>query len=120
MTFLTAAQETLSNGGGTFTAEGRTVYKDSGYFIGGLVPSLVLPLDGLTAQSLALALASFVARHSGTFSEYGVLLGTWIDGNKVYIDATEYRTGYESVLPLVRQRKQLAIWDIVRNMAIGV
>lgn len=106
-----AARLTLENNGGTFTFSGAQVLHRRGYYVGGLVPTAIVPVAGGVAF-LAKSLARFARQHAAVLTTgQDVYLGTWVNEGNVYIDATEWAADRDRALELGRERGELAIWD---------
>jgi hypothetical protein len=81
----------------------------TGYFVGGVVASLVLDMP--TSHSDA-KIHEFVGRLFRTLdAEY---VGWWVDGEtgKLYVDGTSWHADYDEAESVCRQRHEIAFYDI--------
>jgi hypothetical protein len=106
-----AARLTLRDGGGTFAVDGKVVHHTRGYYVGGIVPTSVVPVAGGT-ENLAESLARFANQHRRDIGAvYSTYIGTWVHEGNVYIDASEWTPTREYAQNIGRERGELAIWD---------
>jgi len=98
---------TLQNGGGTFPMP------SGGYMVGGVVPSAICK-----TQDMEDFLARFLVEHEDAVES--AYLGTWIEGDTVYIDVAENVPDLETAVRLGRQRGEKAIYDVANGRSIYV
>jgi len=93
--------------GGTFNVNGRTVPTD-GYFVGGVVPSLINPTP---AQVLA-----FIETVGTDY------VGFWEDSETLalYIDAVDHVRTPEAAERLSALRSEIAYWDVANSREVRV
>lgn len=108
--FTYAARATFRNNGGTFNLDGQPVFHTKGYYVGGIVPTLTMS-TGTSRSSLAEKLAVLATKlcRDG-YNDGSVYLGTWVDRDIVYIDASEWYDDVNVALTIARQLGELAIW----------
>lgn len=93
--------------GVTITQSGSPLF-DHGYYVGGVVPSLVNPSE----DDLTIFLATCETDH----------VGLWRDretGN-VFVDSVDWISDERYAVRLAQVRNELAVWDITRNSEIRV
>lgn len=90
-------------------APGHTVALDgsdvptTGFFVGGVVSSVVVDIDDMTRDHMA----EFVAdNHRAAY------VGMWEDDGKIYLDVSEHYTSRRMAERVARIRGELAIWDV--------
>ena len=108
---------TEANGGLTMDRYGKLNPHATGYYVGGLVPSLTIHRD---SNEHGYSLAAYALRESIPVDAGQVYLGTWIDTDTdtVYFDASEWFEDRELALAVARVRMELAIWDIANGEEI--
>lgn len=112
-------KSTRINGGATIDLTGAPVSRSHGYFVAGM-PEGVATLDKGDTQA-ALDMLNFYFDLISTpeyESSYGKFLGTWIDGDDLYIELSEYVPNKEIAMNLARERGELAIFDIANGESI--
>lgn len=96
---------TMRDGGCTVDAKTfESASKDSGYFVGGVIPEAVVEATGDAAKSFMEAVG--VALTKGV--EY---LGTWVHEDRIYVDGSQWIADLDEAVKLGRERGELAIWD---------
>lgn len=111
--YLEAAFRTLQNGGGTFTMVGVPVKHETGYYVGGLVPTSIVGVpEGEHGRTwLADSLKRFVLQHYRAIGHANAYVGTWVHEGNVHIDGSQWVGDREQALELARARGELAVWD---------
>lgn len=118
MLFVTGVvEQTLDNGGGTFTPEGEGIERDWGYFVGGIVSPWVVQAAWFENHGETFV-ENFVANHRHYFNEDDVYLGTWVDSGSVYLDVSEWVATPGMARQLAEARGELAYWNCARHEAI--
>ena len=111
-TFEAAIAQTVDQGGGTFYPNSDPFTAPSGYAvgIGGI------SLDPATTGPFRLRHAFRKVHHD--FG--GSLVGTWLDGDKLYVDAVAWFPAGERVTAIAAARiyNQLAIYDFAAGESI--
>jgi len=112
-TVATALFSNMNTGGTVRASDGLLDPKGEGYYVGGLVPSLVF--DSIQDVDRG-ELAWWIGMHP--FNYYGV----WTDSEdgKVYFDAVSHFRTLQASLFVGRQRGEIAIWDIANGKEIRV
>jgi len=111
--------ETIANGGGTWQLlhDGSIVdalLPDSGYIVGGRIPSVVIPAMLATPAALNAAVA-YIATTLGH-----TLVGTWVaDNGDLHVDAVEVVHNYDYAMWLANKRNEIAIWSIHESESIN-
>lgn len=105
-------QDTLANGGGTYDPlTGESFSPGKGFFVGSTdkFPSLVLDANDITSDTIW-DVQCFVngMKRAGLKNAY---LGTWIDQEKIYVDASCLVLDKDEALSTAKDRGELAIWD---------
>ena len=100
---------TLTNNGGTFR-NGVDISQElkSGYVVGGVVPSIIVPVDDL--ETLEYELYQRVKHF-----EY---VGTWVHDGEVHIDAVEIYSDLEDAIEVGKSLGEIAIWNIAAQEEI--
>ncbi len=107
---------TLEDGGGTFDTKGIEQGLTEGYVVGGIVDNLILPLKAQRSY-LIHAIAKFLYRVP-TIGDKKPYVGTWIDGDKIYLDLSELTMDKYKAISLANERNELAIYDAANNSCI--
>ena len=96
---------TIEHGGGTFTSSGEVFAADSGYMVGGGIPTITVPEDDIVA--LAEGLRTMIERLPD-----GHFVGTWVHEGEIYIDASAHHEVLELAVEVAQQHEELAIFDL--------
>jgi hypothetical protein len=115
--YLEAAYRTMRDNGGTFASNGYPVVKDTGFMVGGLVPTTIveLPMRNRNGRGwLADTLDEFVKSHHAHLGR-NRYLGTWVNDGKVYVDVSQWVETLDNAIALGKSRGELAIWDCAKN-----
>lgn len=112
MSWIQAARDTITQGGGSFVpASGSPARLRARFVVGGRVATVKVPRD-VAPSTLASVLAGF-AGDAGS-----EVVGTWVDGSTVYVDACDTFQSRTTALKVARRRGELAIWDSVLGCAL--
>lgn len=108
---LNILARTLQEGGGTFQ-NGLDVSDqlESGFVVGGIIPSSVQPADA--HNTIVNELIELSDKYS--------LIGTWLHEDEIHIDAVEIVDNLEDALALGKARGELAIWDVANATEVVV
>lgn len=100
---------TLANRGGTFR-NGVDISQEltSGYVVGGIMPSVVVPVDDI--QTLTTTLEHFTSAYD--------VVGTWLHDGMVHVDAVEIYLELEDALEAGKSLGEIAIWNIAAQEEI--
>lgn len=100
---------TLANNGGTFR-NGVNISDTltTGYVVGGIVSSVVVPVED--AQTLTDALECFTSAYD--------VVGTWLHDGMIHIDAVEIIHNREDAIETGRVRGEIAIWNVADSEEI--
>lgn len=98
---------TAQDGGATLSleTEDRAV-QTTGYWVGGAVPTVTLPVS---ADCDAFEAA---VKEIGDAVEWSGYIGTWTDADIIYVDSAEWVADHTEAMKLASERGELAIWDI--------
>lgn len=96
---------TIEHGGGTFTSTGEVFAADSGYMVGGGIPTIIVPEDD--AVALAEGLRTMVEQLPA-----GYFVGTWVHEGEIYIDASAHYAALELAVEVAQQNEELAIFNL--------
>jgi hypothetical protein len=99
-------EDTLSRGGGTYKAADLTPVAPLRMWAVGLQGGTRLPLQSLSSATLAQAFDKVAARSGVGY------LGTWVDGDTVYVDPVVLEPDVKVALSLARIHKQRAIYNL--------
>jgi hypothetical protein len=105
--------ESPSGGTSSLTGDELPV---TGFFVGGVIPPLVLDASELWTSAARRQIDEFVERLNGP--TVGVLyLGWWLDEDtdKVWIDGTTWHETEPEAVRTGRKRREIAIFDIERG-----
>lgn len=93
--------------GGTFSVDGHAV-PDTGYFVGGAVPSLINPTRTQVTEFIETCGADYV--------------GFWEDSETLalYIDAVDWTPSESYARRLSELRSEIAYWDVKRSQEVRV
>ena len=107
-------QITRNPEGGTVAIVGTTLPK-TGYFVGGIVASLIVDTDPGWAHDSRPEIEFFV--NYLTERVGAGYVGWWTDEEtgKVYIDGTTWHETYDEAERVTRERNEIAFWDIERQ-----
>lgn len=97
------------NGGTLDTRTGEIVEFESGYIVGGVVPSLVRPVDDTRLVHDAL---DFTVKANAEH------VGIWLNDGHAYVDVVEHVENLQHALALARMRGELAIWDCANSCEV--
>lgn len=105
----TIITDTLANNGGTFR-NGVNISDTliSGYVVGGIVPSEIVPVED--SAELARVVSQFVGAY-----EY---VGTWLHNGEIHIDAVEVYQDKHEAIAVGLQRGEIAIWNVADSEEI--
>lgn len=114
-TLLSMALDPLNFGGTIERVSGKPANFESGYVVGGLVPTLVFDAD-TQVDEFIYHVARFIDRQSSTV-EY---VGVWKDESTgmVHVDAVQWVESRVTAETLGIQRGELAIWDCANGEEI--
>jgi len=93
--------------GGTYSVDGHAL-PEHGFYVGGVVPSLINPTKAQLTEFIELAGADYV--------------GFWVDDNdgEVYVDAVDWTPSKAAADRLADVRGEIAYWDIARKQETRV
>lgn len=109
------ADEILANpSGGTvrLSATGNPT-PDTGYFVGNGLQGLTCPA-GMVSR--AVVLGALVWLH--TLPEGPRFIGWWTDGDRFYIEPSDWTSNYNHAVQLASERGELAFFDVARQADI--
>lgn len=88
---------------------------DSGYVVGGVVPSLVLDPSSPT-DTVAREIAQWVHAHADAIATADSV-GWWTDtvDGRVHVDASDIVADRDEALAIGRARGEIALWDIAAD-----
>lgn len=99
--------QTARHGGATVSLEtGEVATHADGFYVGGLVQEIVLPLP-MDHHTMDVATSQI-----GEATGWTGYIGTWINGNQVHVDASEWYATLDEAVTVARSRGELAIWEI--------
>lgn len=108
---LSIIARTLQAGGGTFqNGYDVTDELESGFVVGGVLPSSIQPADA--HNTIVNELIELSDNHS--------LIGTWLHEDEIHIDVVEIVDNLEDALALGKARGELAIWDVANATEVVV
>ena len=101
----------LKDQGATVDRDGIANPYDTGYYVGGLYPSLVF--DSVHTMDRG-EVAWWIGNHPAN------LYGVWEDDEtgKVYVDAVQWDVSRRAAVQVGRDRGELAVWDIKNSREI--
>ena len=103
----TLLSRTARDGGVTVSLEtGDVAAHTSGFYVGGRVAGYTVPV-GATLMDYIGASNRLANAMDGTG-----YVGTWTDGDLVYVDASDHVEDFETAVKLAASRGELAIWEI--------
>lgn len=109
VTIVDSILNKIANGetGGTFSVDGNSV-PDTGYFVGGAVPSLINPTREQMIDFVETAGADYV--------------GFWEDSETLalYIDAVDWTPSEAYARRLSELRGEIAYWDVQRAQEVRI
>ncbi len=85
---------------------------DSGYMVGGIVPSIVVPVDD--TELLGAHILSLV----DDAQLYGACIGTWVHKGEVHLDLSRLVFDFDAAVESGRNTGEIAIWDIAAGVEI--
>jgi hypothetical protein len=99
---------TLERGGLTIDPKTGEVYDNGGYAVGGFVPSKTIPVG----QNWHDTVREFVQENASVFNNgHRMYLGTWIDGDTVWLDVSAIFEDKDEAIAVARANGEKAIWD---------
>lgn len=108
---LSIIARTLQAGGGTFqNGYDVTDELETGFVVGGVLPSSIQPADA--HNTIANELIELSDKHS--------LIGTWLHDGEIHIDVVEIIEDRDEALTLGKERGEIAIWDIANATEVVV
>lgn len=122
--FEAIAQDTINNAGGTYQHKtGATVNHTDGYYVGvGNVATV--DIDAITDPVRVAVVAGILADSwPRTLPARAQYVGTWVDGNTLYVDYTTHIPGAHNLdvaLACARRHGELAVWDCKNRVSIDV
>lgn len=98
--------------GGTAHLQGAEL-PGTGYYVGGVVSSLILDQPTSRTDGDIEAFVAYIAL-DGNIAEY---VGWWVDDEtgKLYVDATTWHADYDEAERVTRERNEIAFYDIERQ-----
>lgn len=109
---------TERNGGLTMElTTGKLDPHATGYYVGGLVPSVTIHRN---SNAAGYSLTAYGMRNTAPLNIGRAYLGTWIDTDTdtVYFDLSEHFTDRTEAMRVARIRGEIAIWDIANGAEI--
>ncbi len=108
---------TMTDNGGTFDrTTGAPVRHRTGYMVGGVFTRTVTTNQAARHPSLVAREIASVANRPNA----AAYVGTWIDGESLYIDLSEHVADIDTALALGAERGELAVWDCGRAQSVAV
>lgn len=102
------------NGGSTFTAQGENVVGKPGFAVS-LYPERSVIIQGpLSAEDLR----SFIDQNNDLLMDPRVVIGTWNNGSKNYLDISAVIQDKEQAIALGKKYNQIAIFDLQKLQEI--
>ena len=98
----------LSDGGATVSPAGDSL-PDYGFMVGGLVPEWSAPADILTIRRVRDFVNTYATRQ---------WLGSWVEGDRIVFDVSEWHADRLSALVAARARGEREVYDIARGESI--
>lgn len=109
----TLLARTARDGGCTVSlVSGDMATHTSGFYVGGVVPAIELPVGATLAQYVGASNRIANAMHGRGY------VGTWTDGDTVYVDGSEWYADAETALRVGRERGELAVWEIAGGTSL--
>jgi len=71
-----------------------------------------------TPEAIRSGVSKLLDKHEGLLSFEGMSIGTWIDGDKAYIDLAFNAANKSSAIDLARRYNQKSVWDLKNNKAV--
>ena len=104
----------LNESGATINMHGHEA-PGRGYYVGGLIESLVFAPGEITFPG--------VREFLSALDRVGLLyVGFWVDSEtgKIYFDGVDWFTSEDNALKAARDRDEIAIWDVANEREIRV
>ena len=111
MNLLNFVNDTLNNGGASFNLLTGEYNPKTGYMVATQGNEIVIPLKQFHNASVSEYIAKKSYMLLSGISNTSLFLGSWVDGDKVYLDISEKVEDRHEAVKLGIERKQLAIWD---------
>jgi hypothetical protein len=111
---------TETQGGGTWKVSANGVISDQPETIGWNIPRGEFERRVRADQATGADIASYWRDHRGMLDDHGHYLGTWLDGEWLYMDVNRHYGGIDEGTAIARGKKegQLAVWDIEKGRAV--
>ena len=108
--------ETIVNQGCSYSLNSGILNPTNGYFVGGFVKSMVVPLEDFNQKHLQ----DFILCNSPLLSQDNAYLGTWIDAetNLVHIDVSVLIDNLVNALDTASLYNEIAIYDNANDESI--
>lgn len=110
---------TAIDGGGTFGTNGHAIRHAGGYMVGGAgSPARILPMVKVRDRSIGAHAA--VESVMGEVDAIGgrTYVGTWVDGDMAYIEASSWVADLAQADALGRNRGERAIYDVTNGTTL--
>jgi hypothetical protein len=107
--------EILANpSGGTVRLTGSSnPTPDTGYFVGNGRQGLVCPA-GMVSRAIVLGALS----HLSALPEEPRFVGWWTDGDRFYVEPSDWTANYNHAVQMASERGELAFFDVARQADI--
>lgn len=114
MDYSKIIKETLKNNGGSFNVSKNKIKKPLNGFMCSIKDILIVDKKDFNVKLLK----SLVKQNFNLLKKDENFIGTWIDGDKIYIDISKNFGDKEKALEVAKNNKQLAIFDLNSNESI--
>lgn len=111
MNLLNFLKDTITNGGATFNLLTGEYNPKTGYMVATSGHELIIPIEQFNQNTVAKYISEKSTMLMGGITNDNYFLGSWVDGEKVYLDISEKIDDLNKALLIGSNRKQLAIWD---------
>ena len=109
------AKQTLTSGGATMSL--NTEVPTTGFFVA--FQQFEKVVNGIPDEhQLIEYLTEYVKRNAEILALHHVMIGSWVNEEKIYLDVVQHFTDREQAIAFGIQEKQLAIYDIDNQESI--
>lgn len=109
------AKQTLTSGGATMSL--NTEIPTTGFFAA--FQQFEKVVDGIPSEhELIECLTEYVKQNAEILALHHVMIGSWVNEEKIYLDVVQHFTDREQAIAFGIQEKQLAIYDIDNQESI--
>ena len=118
MNLLNFVKDTIENGGASFNLLTGEYNPNDGFMLATNGNEIVIPIDQFHQTSVANYISEKAVMLMSGIANSNFFLGSWVDGEKVYLDISEKVDNRQQAEAIGNDRNQIAIWDNANSLEI--